>query len=61
MQLFFCVTALAAVTVIYLLWRSHQMSLAQRQRVLHERVAHLLWVMADVDENAPFAKSHLGG
>ncbi len=50
MALFFCATALAAVTVIYLFWRSYQTSLVQRRHVLRERVAHLLWVAADIDE-----------
>jgi hypothetical protein len=50
MPLFFCAAALTAVTVIYLFWKSYQTSLEMRRRVLRERVAHLLWVMADADE-----------
>jgi hypothetical protein len=50
MPLFFCAAAIAAVSVIYLFWRSYQTSLFVRRRVIRERVAHLLWIMADVDE-----------
>lgn len=53
MPLLSCAIALAAVTVLYLVWRSYRTSLFQRHRVLRERVAHLLWVAADVDDAPP--------
>jgi hypothetical protein len=51
MPLFYCAAALTAVTVIYLFWRSYRTTLSTRRQVLRDRVAHLLWVMADVEEN----------
>jgi hypothetical protein len=50
MPLFYCAIALAAVTVIYLVWRTYLSGLLQRRRVLRERVTHMLWVMADVED-----------
>jgi hypothetical protein len=50
MQLFYSAVALSAVTVLYLLWRSYRVWLLQRRHVLRERVAHLLWVMADIEQ-----------
>ncbi len=50
MQLLACSIAILAVTVIYLFWRSHAESLARRRRVLRDRVASLLWAVADVEE-----------
>ena len=57
MPLFYCVTAIAAVAVIYLFWRSYIWALLQRRRLLRERVTHMLWVMADLDE-PPGAGKH---
>jgi hypothetical protein len=51
MPLFYCAIALAAVTVIYLFWRSYLAVLLQRRRVLRERVTHMLWVMADPEDS----------
>jgi hypothetical protein len=51
MSLFACAVALAAVTAIYLFWRSYLSVLLRRRSVLRERVAFMLWVMAD-DEAA---------
>lgn len=51
MPLFFCAVAVSAVTVIYLFWLSYRTALVQRRRLLRERVAHLLWVLADADES----------
>ena len=50
MPLVYCTIALFAVTVIYLFWRSYLSVLLQRRRVLRDRVAHMLWVMAETDE-----------
>ena len=59
MSLFYCAIALAAVTVIYLFWRSYLWGLLQRRRILRDRVAHMLWVMADV-EDEPQRKTETG-
>jgi hypothetical protein len=39
--------AALAVALLYYLWRSHYQRRQRRQCVLHERVAHMLWVMAE--------------
>jgi hypothetical protein len=55
MPLFSCALALAAVTVIYLAWRSYITALLERRKELRERIAYMLWVMADADtEEGPF-------
>jgi hypothetical protein len=38
--------ALAVATLFYL-WRAHHQTRLRRQRVLRERVAYMLWVMAE--------------
>jgi hypothetical protein len=48
--------ALAAVTAIYLFWRSYLSGLLQRRRVLRDRVAFMLWVMADEDDGSATQK-----
>lgn len=53
MPMFNCAIALAAVTVIYLFWRSYLAAFLQRRRVLRERVAYMLWVMADEADGPP--------
>ncbi len=35
-----------AVSVIYCIWGAYTRVAAQRERVLRERVAHMLWVAA---------------
>lgn len=50
MSLITCTIALAAVTGLYVFWRAYISTLIQKRRQLRERVAHLLWVMADLDE-----------
>ena len=50
MALLICTLALAAVTVIYLVWRTYISELLQRRRVLRDRVTHMLWVMADLED-----------
>jgi hypothetical protein len=51
MPLLYSALALAAVTVIYLFWRSYLSFLLQRREVLRERVAFMLWVMAEDAES----------
>jgi hypothetical protein len=36
-----------AVAVIYYVWRAYDQVHARRHRTLRERVAYMLWVMAD--------------
>jgi len=57
MHLLTCTLALAAVTVIYLVWRTYISGMLQRRRVLRDRVTHMLWVMADLEE--PGSAAHL--
>jgi len=51
--------AALAVALLYYLWRSHYQIRQRRQRVLRQRVAHMLWVMAEkVEEpDASFSTS----
>ena len=51
MQQLACSIAILAVTVVYCFWRSYLEAARRRQQLLRERVAYLLWVLADVDEN----------
>lgn len=39
--------AALAVATLYYLWRAHYQTRQRRQRVLRQRVAYMLWVMAD--------------
>jgi hypothetical protein len=57
MPLLVCSIAILAVTVIYLFWRSYLQAYEQRQRALRERVAYLLWILADAEEEPEFALS----
>jgi hypothetical protein len=57
MSLFACAVAVAAVTAIYLFWKSYLAVLLQKRGVLRERVAFMLWVMAD-EEPASCAGRH---
>jgi hypothetical protein len=50
MSLLYCTIALLAVTVIYLFWRSYVCVVRARREILRERVAHMLWVMAEADD-----------
>ncbi len=36
-----------AVTAIYYIWRAYDLSRVYRERTLRERVAYMLWVMAN--------------
>jgi hypothetical protein len=47
MQPFVGNVAALAVAVIFYLWRAHHQVYLQRQQMLRERVAYMLWIMAD--------------
>ncbi len=36
-----------AVAVLYCLWKSHRRLIEQKQQLLRQRVAYMLWRMAD--------------
>ncbi len=46
MQPIWCNVAALAVALIFYLWRTYRHLLLRRQRQLRERVAYMLWVMA---------------
>jgi hypothetical protein len=43
--------AALAVAVIFYTWRAWNQVNYHRQRLLHERVAYMLWVIANREEN----------
>lgn len=45
-----CGIAALAVASIYYLWRAYHRDEIRRKRVLRERVAYMLWVMANRNE-----------
>jgi hypothetical protein len=47
MELLCCNAAALVVALVYYTWRAYDQARAARQRLLHERVAYLLWVIAD--------------
>ena len=47
MELLCCNAAALAVALVYYTWRAYDQARSARQRLLHERVAYLLWVVAD--------------
>jgi hypothetical protein len=47
MQPLWCNAAALTVALIFYLWRSHHHFVLRRRRVLRERVAYMLWMMAD--------------
>ena len=46
MQALLCSVPTLAVSAIYCLWHVHGEQLRRRQRILRERVAYMLWIMA---------------
>lgn len=46
MQVAYCNLAVLTVTAIFYAWRNYTSVELHRQRVLRERVAYMLWVMA---------------
>ena len=51
MQPIWCNVAALAVALIFFIWRTHQQVRLRRDRLLRERVAHLLWVMVEEVED----------
>jgi hypothetical protein len=47
MQLFAITYPTLAVSAIYCIWQVYRRALALRERVLRERVAYMLWVLAE--------------
>jgi len=47
--------AALAVAVIFYTWRAWQQVQFRRERLLRERVAYMLWVMANQEENEAVA------
>ena len=50
MQLICCHVAALAVASIFYTWRAYAMDLLGRHRLLRDRVAYLLWTVADFGE-----------
>ncbi len=45
--------AALAVAIVFYVWRGYRCVLSRRQRVMRERVAYMLWVVADkIDRNS---------
>lgn len=49
MDLLVLALATLVITLIYLGWRFYRENQERRQRLIRERVAYLLWVLADRD------------
>lgn len=47
MSVFVCAVTAMSVAVIYSHWRTYQQKNDTRQKQLRERVAYMLWVMAN--------------
>jgi hypothetical protein len=47
MQPIWCTIPVLAVAFLYYVWRTHVYLLARRRKLLRERVAWMLWVMAE--------------
>jgi hypothetical protein len=47
MPILCCNFAVLAVTALYHVWRAYDKARAAKARVLRERVAYMLWVVAD--------------
>lgn len=47
MQMLCCNVAALTVALLYYMWRSYHQARMARQRVLRERVAYMLWVVAE--------------
>jgi hypothetical protein len=50
MQLLCSSMATLAVATIYYAWRAYAHLQAQQNKLLHERVAHMLWMVAEQPE-----------
>jgi hypothetical protein len=47
METIFCSFAALAVANLFYFWRGYHGNLVRRERVLRERVAYMLWIMAN--------------
>jgi hypothetical protein len=52
MQPLWCNIAAMLVVLIFMVWRTHWQVHQRRNRILRERVALMLWAMAEVDSEA---------
>jgi hypothetical protein len=50
MQLFVSQAAVFVVAALYLIWRTYDQVRARRERTLRQRVAYMLWVMAQRED-----------
>jgi hypothetical protein len=55
MQPFVCTVPTLAVSVIFCLYHTYQVTRLRRECVLRQRVAYMLWVMAGLDEEGSSA------
>jgi hypothetical protein len=55
-----CNLAAVAVGLLYCFWRTHRRQLGRKHQQIRERVAYMLWVMADhSDESKPFSRGSM--
>jgi hypothetical protein len=47
-------SATALVVSLYMVWRAYHSACLRREQRLRQRVAYLLWVMAEQDQPRPF-------
>jgi len=47
MQALFCTAPTLTISVIYCLWQHHAQRERRRDSILRQRVAYMLWVMAN--------------
>jgi len=52
-----CNVAALAVASIFYTWRAYRLAQLHRHRTLRERVAYMLWVMANTADLSPAAES----
>lgn len=53
MSVVVCAASALSVAVLFYSWRFHHDKILQRHRVLRERVAYMLWVMANATPDKP--------
>jgi hypothetical protein len=54
MQFLLCNVATLAVVLLFLVWKTYRGVVTRRRRLLRERVAYMLWVMAErIGESRP--------
>ena len=51
MEMLSCNVAALAVALLYYIWRAYHHTRLARQRVLRQRVAYMLWVIADANDS----------